>query len=34
MHDYRQIRKINSAVEAVLLALAVLVLSFNTGGMF
>lgn len=34
MRDYREIRKINSAVEAVLLALAVLVLSFNTGGMF
>lgn len=34
MHDYREIRKITSAVEGALIALAVLVLSFNTGGMF
>jgi hypothetical protein len=34
MRDYREIRKINARVEAVLIALAMLVLTYNTGGMF
>ena len=34
VRDYREIRKINARVEAVLIALAMLVLSFNTGGFF
>ncbi len=36
MRDYREIRKINDVVEGALIALAMLVLSFNTaaGGFF
>lgn len=34
MRDYREIQRITSAVEGALIALAVLVLTFNTGGMF
>ena len=34
VRDYREIRKINARVEAVLIALAVLVITFATGNPF
>ena len=34
MKNYQEIRRINNTVEAVLIALAVLVLTFSVGGPF